>query len=385
MTKVSWSYVADTMFGVELRRKLQLMCPGSRNPMRSPAVRFSTSSMPCCDPARDEFPFGASDRATCTSFCGILSPTGSSASAGVGWRVSVAAPGFRRAGTDQPTAEALAPADEFALRGPFLVISPPKTASTWLAETCAATAGLCSCRQRGQVLQLLFAVAGPELVSASVPGGRRAGQGQASPSYAILPLETIRRIRGLMPDLKLIFMMREPIARSWSHAKHNYRFCEANFADTACEFAAVSESRWRENFVHEWPLASGDYLGSFGVGCRSSHASKSTSTSTSRLPTTRSSCSATFGVSGREPERGPLEFSTRGKHSLAGCPASFHLRCGAFAAIARRGRRSWRCFCGENSTELAPGVGGQPRVPGRLFRTRGRCRDAARGAASRVQ
>ena len=64
-----------------------------------------------------------------------------------------------------------------------------------------------------------------------------------------------------MPDLKLIFLMREPIARSWSHAKHNFLVHEANFVSNTSEFEAVSESLWRENFVHEWPLASGDYLG----------------------------------------------------------------------------------------------------------------------------
>jgi hypothetical protein len=64
-----------------------------------------------------------------------------------------------------------------------------------------------------------------------------------------------------MPDLKLIFLMREPIARSWSHAKHNFLVHEANFVSNTSTFEAVSESLWRENFVHEWPLASGDYLG----------------------------------------------------------------------------------------------------------------------------
>jgi len=86
-------------------------------------------------------------------------------------------------------------------------------------------------------------------------------KGEASPSYAILPVETIRRIRCLMPDVKLIFLMREPAARSWSHAKHGFRFREANFVGNTAEFGAVSENQWRENFVHPWPLTCGDYLG----------------------------------------------------------------------------------------------------------------------------
>jgi len=153
-------------------------------------------------------------------------------------------------------------ARDFEMHRPdFLIISPPKTASTWLAD---------NLRCHPEV----FVPAGKELKYFSYYSQwldlnwylnqfRAAGdrvKGEASPSYAILPVETMRRIHCLMPDLKLIFLMREPIARSWSHAKHNFRFHEANFVADASDFEAVSESQWRENFVHEWPLSNGDYL-----------------------------------------------------------------------------------------------------------------------------
>jgi hypothetical protein len=64
-----------------------------------------------------------------------------------------------------------------------------------------------------------------------------------------------------MPDVKLLFLMRDPVARAWSHARHNHRYREANFAGGGGPFEAVSAARWRENFAHEWPLLSGDYLG----------------------------------------------------------------------------------------------------------------------------
>ncbi len=149
-----------------------------------------------------------------------------------------------------------------ALRPDFLVISPPKTASTWLADNlrCHPQVFVPAIKEvkyfncYSQWLDLNW-----YLNQFRAAGGRV--KGEASPSYAILPVETIRQIRCLLPDLKLIFLMREPIARSWSHAKHNFRFHEANFVGHTGEFAAVSASQWRENFVHEWPLASGDYLG----------------------------------------------------------------------------------------------------------------------------
>jgi hypothetical protein len=152
---------------------------------------------------------------------------------------------------------------DFAAHRPdFLVISPPKTASTWLADNLRchpqlfvpATKELKYFSYHADWLDLNW-----YLDQFRAAGGRV--KGEASPSYAILPVETIRQIRCLMPDLKLVFLMREPIARSWSHAKHNFCYREANFAAHASEFDAVPESLWRENFIHEWPLANGDYLG----------------------------------------------------------------------------------------------------------------------------
>src|SRR5262249_29659031 len=86
-------------------------------------------------------------------------------------------------------------------------------------------------------------------------------RGEASPSYAILPQERIRLVRQLFPDVKLIFLLREPIARAWSHAKHNHQYRETNFASSNDPLEAVANEQWRDNFRHDWSLASGDYLG----------------------------------------------------------------------------------------------------------------------------
>ena len=42
--------------------------------------------------------------------------------------------------------------------------------------------------------------------------------GEATPRYATLPPEKIRRIHQLMPDLKIIYVLRDPIDRMWSDA-----------------------------------------------------------------------------------------------------------------------------------------------------------------------
>jgi hypothetical protein len=157
---------------------------------------------------------------------------------------------------------AVCPHNLAARRPDFLVISPPKTGSTWLAHHLRRHPQLhvpaikevkyFSCFLRWLDLNWYLD---------HFAEGEGQVKGEASPSYAILPVERIRLIRRLMPDLKLIYLMREPIGRAWSHARHNHRHREVNLARCEAALDAVPEERWRENFTHDWPLASGDYLG----------------------------------------------------------------------------------------------------------------------------
>jgi hypothetical protein len=43
-------------------------------------------------------------------------------------------------------------------------------------------------------------------------------KGEITPAYSILPVNRIRSIRAIMPEVRLIFLMRDPIERAWSHA-----------------------------------------------------------------------------------------------------------------------------------------------------------------------
>ena len=53
------------------------------------------------------------------------------------------------------------------------------------------------------------------------PAGGRT-RGEITPAYAILEPALIRRVAEWMPDAKLIFMMRDPIERAWSHARNGF-------------------------------------------------------------------------------------------------------------------------------------------------------------------
>ncbi len=45
--------------------------------------------------------------------------------------------------------------------------------------------------------------------------------GEFTPRYAILEPETIARIREWMPDVRLLMILRDPVERAWSQARHD--------------------------------------------------------------------------------------------------------------------------------------------------------------------
>jgi hypothetical protein len=78
-------------------------------------------------------------------------------------------------------------------------------------------------------------------------------KGEITPAYAILPVEHIRYIRAVMPNLRLIFLMRNPIERAWSHA------VMILVTQAGREFADVSPAEFIEHFRSEANLSRGDY------------------------------------------------------------------------------------------------------------------------------
>jgi hypothetical protein len=145
----------------------------------------------------------------------------------------------------------------------FLIVSPPRTGSTWLAETLGRHPDL-------------FVANAPKEIKYFSNRWRTRGlrwylehfgeangriKGEATPSYSILPARTIEAIKALAPDLKLIYLMRDPIDRAWSHAKHVFTYREATFRHHDGPFEGVSEAQFLDTFTHEWALSQGDYLG----------------------------------------------------------------------------------------------------------------------------
>ena len=62
-------------------------------------------------------------------------------------------------------------------------------------------------------------------------------KGEFTPAYAILPVEKISLIQSWMPTLKLIFIMRDPVLRAWSHARKDFQ----RFNDKPLQQASTDE------------------------------------------------------------------------------------------------------------------------------------------------
>jgi hypothetical protein len=163
---------------------------------------------------------------------------------------------------DQLAFLGLMTADQRGCLPDWMVVAPPKTGTSWVYA---------NLRQHPEA----FAVDLKELkyfsnryeledlrnYLAHFRNGVGKVKGEASPSYSLLPSRTIRLIHSLVPNLKLIYLMREPVSRAWSHARHNFREQEATFKGYTGRFDEVPDEKWIECLTDDWNRLSGDYLG----------------------------------------------------------------------------------------------------------------------------
>jgi len=79
-------------------------------------------------------------------------------------------------------------------------------------------------------------------------------KGEITPGYATVPRDRIRFIRRVMPDVKLIFIARDPVDRSWSEAYMNLvvkagRQISAVSDEAFIEYLTSSDCQRRSDYV----------------------------------------------------------------------------------------------------------------------------------------
>jgi hypothetical protein len=81
-------------------------------------------------------------------------------------------------------------------------------------------------------------------------------KGEITPAYSILPRAKIGFVRQIMPSVKLLLVLRNPIDRAWSRAKMGLR----ELGPQGMSSRRFSERRFRQALVHRSSRARGDYL-----------------------------------------------------------------------------------------------------------------------------
>lgn len=77
-------------------------------------------------------------------------------------------------------------------------------------------------------------------------------EGEITPAYAFLPTATIEEIHKYQPDLKIIFIIRNPVDRAWSSAKMALGRAEM-------EYHEASDAWFIDHFNSRGSLVRGDY------------------------------------------------------------------------------------------------------------------------------
>lgn len=108
----------------------------------------------------------------------------------------------------------------------FLGIGAQKACTSWLYEQLRQHPDLRF--PRGKELHFWNRPHDPASVAAYLKhfGPPETCAGEMTPAYAILPGDTIAEIRQLLPDTRLLYLLRNPIDRAWSSALMALRLAE---------------------------------------------------------------------------------------------------------------------------------------------------------------
>jgi hypothetical protein len=149
-----------------------------------------------------------------------------------------------------------------ALIPDFLVISPPKTGTTWLAKHLTEHPQVFIPPEKEvRYFDVLWRFHEVNWYLNKFSPGSDHVKGEVSPQYAWLPEAAIQQIHDLNPNLKLIFIARRLPQRAWSHTRHCFRHREGAFRNCTGSFISLSHDEIMRDFLSDLSLTSSDYLG----------------------------------------------------------------------------------------------------------------------------
>lgn len=143
----------------------------------------------------------------------------------------------------------------------FLVVSPGRSATTWLFECLRIHPQIVIPKQK-EIRYFDFHWRNRNLSWYCSLFERATDQvaGDVSPTYALLPSFAVQQIARLNPRLKVVILLREPMSRAWSHCKHMLHQHEANFADYKGDVGGATVGDFVRNLTNDFALSFADYI-----------------------------------------------------------------------------------------------------------------------------
>ncbi|MFO0828318.1 MAG: sulfotransferase [Phycisphaerales bacterium] len=92
--------------------------------------------------------------------------------------------------------------------------------------------------------------------------GRGRLRGEITPSYSILDAKDVARVRELFPDLRVIYVLRNPIDRAWSHVRFAWTIGalrDINDVDEVAAFVASPMQALRSDYLRTLSIWRGCY------------------------------------------------------------------------------------------------------------------------------
>lgn len=136
----------------------------------------------------------------------------------------------------------------------FLGIGAQKAGTTWLYENLRCHPGIFMPEEKELHYFDWNFHESLKLYAEQFRPGRFRIKGEITPGYSILPIKRIRFIRGIMPELKLIFIIRNPVERAWSQAVMNL------LKRPKKKYEEIDETEFYDHFRSLRSIKRGDYL-----------------------------------------------------------------------------------------------------------------------------
>ena len=135
----------------------------------------------------------------------------------------------------------------------FLGIGAPKSGTTWLHHNMAVHPGLYLPKRKELHYFSGHQYRGLHWYAKQFGEAGDRIPGEITPGYATLPMNDIKRIHSLLPDVRLLLLVRNPIDRAWSHAVMKLA------RERSRDVTDVPDGEYLEHFRSRHSIDRGDY------------------------------------------------------------------------------------------------------------------------------